>query len=112
MSTKNIAIERAVVLLNAAGVHYKIVAPDGQEFGDLETKPVGSYKKTGIKYKSIYHEKMAAMNVGDVAEFKPVDGMPVSNLRGAIASHASASWGKGGHISSIKGDTVELLRVQ
>lgn len=111
MSTQNIAIERAIQLLNAAGAQFKIIAKDGAEYGALQTKEVPKRMRSGFDFKAIYQPEMRHMKPSDVVTISAPSGMPVELLRGAAAAFASTQWGNGAHISSVKGSDVEILRV-
>jgi hypothetical protein len=67
MSTQAVAIQRAITLLNAAGADYKIIAPDGTEYGALLAQKAQKIKRkrTGVDFKSIYRPVMDQMQPGD-----------------------------------------------
>ncbi|MFZ6731955.1 hypothetical protein ACO0LG_08560 [Undibacterium sp. Ji42W] len=107
-NTKDIAVQRAVSLLNASGAKYKIIF-EGQEYGELVAVELNKHKQVRTnKFAYLYKERMAEMQPGDVVQFehdKP------EALRSTISARAAQLWGPGAHISTCKDGKVELLRV-
>lgn len=110
MDTQNIAITRAITLLKAAGAQFFIIGADGEQYGELP-KPKITRQKSGIDFKAIYYPVIGEMQPGDVCSVRAPEGISTEKLRGAMSGFASQNWGNGNHISSIKGDVVEILRV-
>lgn len=114
MSVKQKALEQALKTLAALSCQYKVITPEGQEFGELEVqtqhkrtrtpkRPYGTF----TKYLSPLMEPMQA---GDViiipsGEFEPAE------LQSAVTSSACNRWGKGNYVSTVNGRAVELLRI-
>ncbi len=106
-------IETAARNLRSAGCQFAILKPDGEVLGDLQLAP----KKTGIKRHRMnnfivtgYHERVDAMQPGDVQVFEVGD-FDAEQYRGAISARASTVFGKGNSTSTIEGKEIQLLRL-
>ena len=114
--TKTIA--RAVEMLNAAGAQFKVISPDGTEFGKLEVAPEKkkSFRFAHGEIKAIYVDILEPLKVGEVATIKNPDTnkYDVEDIRGSAASWAGKHWGLDSHTSTIDRtfNTVEILRVK
>lgn len=111
MDTKKVAVNRAVQLLIAAGAQFKIIAGD-QEFGDLQVVHPPKRKSSGIDFASIYKPVLEDMPTGDVRQVVAPSGMDAGRLRSVICGYVHGKWGAGSCITSVKGQVVEILRVQ
>ena len=114
--TKTIA--RAVEMLNASGAQFKVISPDGTEFGKLE---VLAEKQKTFRFKRgeirmIYSSALESLKVGEVATIKNPDPTKydVEDIRGSAAAWAGKNWGNDAHTSRIDRDfnLVEILRVK
>ena len=108
-NVKEIAIQRALTLLNSAGAKYKVIF-EGAEYGELiaVTKPDKKPRVKQNDFASLYIDKLKAMQVGDVNVWEHDN---PEGLRSAITATSSRLWGNGSAISRVFGKTVELLRV-
>ena len=114
--TKTIA--RAVEMLNASGAQFKVISPDGTEFGKLEV--VAEKKKTFRfergEIRTIYLSALESLKVGEVATIKnpDINKYDVEDIRGSAAAWAGKHWGIDAHTSTIDRtfNTVEILRVK
>lgn len=106
-------IPQAMNLLTAAGCQYKIISPDGTEYGQLEsvkpkkrhhTVPPGTYAKYFVPF-------LQDVKIGDVAciPFGPHDKKALS---GAVTAWCSDRWGKGSYKSCSAGDHYQVLRCE
>lgn len=113
---------RAINYLNALKVDYKIIAPDGAEYGNLEVVPkndkAGRRSRSRTKYgmyASLYKTAILNAKPGDVLSFSLKDIQAgegdMRSLRSAVTAYASAQWGNGSYVSSSRDDTIEVLRV-
>lgn len=120
--TKQIALDRAVLLLKAAGVQYGILLPDGSTVGELQiVKPKPDkkvkFKSLGYDYTPIYKIVFETMQPGDCYTFElPADApkeVTTARLSAALSGAAGWKWGKGSNIvRQIPGTRkVEVLRV-
>lgn len=114
--TKTIA--KAVELLKASGAKFKVISPNGEEFGELEV--VAAKQKT-FRFAhgevcNIYRAQLSSLAVGDVATIVNPDPTKydLEDIRGSAASWIGKHWGTDAHTSTIDRtfDTIEILRVK
>lgn len=113
MDVKTKAITQAARLLTAAGAQFKIIAPDGAEFGDLEvaepkaraTRRHNVYAVTG------YIQKIDAMAVGDVVTLEPPTPEDLDGFRSAVCGSAGRAFGNGNYTTATNAGAVEVLRI-
>lgn len=113
--TEQIAIDRAITLLRSLKAQYKIILPDGTEYGELtvaKAKAKRTFKHPHGMMSAYFQPLVKDMKPGDVlvidaSIYGPVD------LRATLSGWCSARWGKGNVITSINHETnsVEVLRV-
>ena len=114
--TKTIA--KAVELLKASGAQFKVISPNGEEFGELEVAPEKSkhFRFTRGELSSYYKPLLENLKVGEVATFKNPDPTKydIEDFRSSACSWISKEWGLGAHTSTIDRDfdTLEILRVK
>lgn len=119
---KQVALDRALQLLRAAGVQFGILMPDGSMLGDLQVvKPKkerpAKFRQTGYDYTPIYKHVFDTLNPGDSYMFElPADAPPeitTTRLSSALSGSGSFRWGKGSCIvRQVPGTRkVEFLRV-
>jgi hypothetical protein len=108
------SIESAIRLLNAAGCHYKVISPNGDQYGGLEVvtrkkKQINPNRNYGElrKYYDMFMKYDAS--VGDVIEI-PSGKYPPEDIRGGICAKLTTIWGKGTYVSAIVEDKVQILR--
>lgn len=122
MDIRTQAIQKALPFLKASGARFKIIAADGQEFGDLEVVVERKIKRPR-KYnfrQTGYLEIVEKMQDGDSYVFKTPEGAPLKNFHSAIASHAGQVFGvkkKTGKdhfmaTTNKETNTVELLCIE
>ena len=111
-------INRAIEMLAAAGAKFKVISPDGAEFGALEVVKHADKKKV-FKYKhgtlrDIYIPCLASLKAGEVAQIKVPSGIELEDVRGAACAWMSTHWGNETYTSGIDKtfNTVEILRVK
>ena len=110
------AISKAHELLKASGAKFKIISPDGTEFGDLE---VAAEKKKHFKYefgalRKVYVPYIEALKTGEVAQIKVPTDFELEDVRGAACAWMATNWGNGTYTTTIDRDfdIVEVLRVK
>ena len=114
--TKTIA--KAVELLKASGAKFKVISPNGDEFGELEVAPEKqkTFRFTRGELSSFYKPLLENLKVGEVATFKNPDPAKydIEDFRSSACSWISKEWGIGAHTSTIDRtfDTLEILRVK
>ena len=112
MSIQNVALMRAINILNATKCQFKVIAPDGSQYGDLQVVQKKKSKRRSpgfIKhYFNVYN-----MKVGEVAAFKPDgDVMPDMNeLKKVLGKHIYNLFGKGSAVFNEVDGTLEVMRV-
>lgn len=118
--TQQEALNRALVLLKAAGVEYAIRTNDGQVYGDL---PIGvpevpkKFKRNTdpalIELRRQQQQVLITMQPGDCKRF-PVGEYNVQLIRSGLTGWCNHHWGSGGHISTLHKETneIEILRVE
>lgn len=112
-------VERAVAFLNAAKVDYKVILPDGTEYGDLEVvvhkKRTRTQRVAHGTMTALYKDKVRDAEIGDVIQVAIKDieavGAKTESLRSAATAYASMTWGNGTYASVITDTHVEILRI-
>lgn len=122
MSIQNIAIQRAIALLNASGAEYIIRPKEGDDIvrGSLQlyVPPVVPERKRIQRvpmgfYKAIYDPMVANMQPGDVWSYVCPPEIDIDGLRSAVSSELNKHFGNGNGMTTIDKKTrkVEALRV-
>jgi hypothetical protein len=104
-------------LLEKWGAQYKIILPDGQEFGALEVAPPPKARKRVAgpypygTLQAYFKPMLAPLGAGDVVtipcgEFEP------DRLRSAISAWGAVHWGKGNCNTYANKEThaIEVMR--
>ena len=120
LDIQKIAIARLIKALDGADASYKIILPDGTEYGTLETKPVKVKKPKGSRaspyprgeLSGYIQPFLADLAAGGVAAI-PYGKYPGTLLAARCYSFAFDSWGKGNAMGSRndKTKTVEIMRL-
>lgn len=120
-SVTEVAVTRAETLLRAVKAKYIIQLADGSVIsqGGLELVTPKSTKRQrrdpsvpyGAYTSLICASGFDQMQVGDVIAINTT-GFDVEAVRGVVSARASKRWGNKACISSVKGTTIEVLRVQ
>lgn len=120
LDIQKIAIAKLINALDGAKASYKIILPDGTEYGTLETKPVKASKLKGTRASPYPRGELSAyikpfiadLAVGGVAVI-PYDKYPGSLLAARCYSAGFDLWGKGNVMGSRndKTKTVEIMRL-
>jgi len=115
--TKTIA--KAVELLKASGAQFKVISPNGDEFGELEVAPAKGKKTFRFgrgELSCIYKPTLETLKVGEVATIKNPDPnkFDIEDIRSSACSWISKSWGTDAHTSTIDRtfDVLEILRIK
>jgi len=109
---------RAIDLIKALGCTYKIIAPDGQEYGDLKvlvpkTGKAGKRAPRKHPYGAVIahvrqHLDMDA-EVGIVQEVA-CGSLDPETVRSSICAVLTAAWGKDTYTTATQPGTVEVMR--
>lgn len=118
MSLQQVALERAINMLKAVGAQYKIIASDGQEFGELEAV-VPKQRKRKVYLRPVgelhayYSPFIVNVQPGETVQipFGPYD---AEDVRGPITAWCCSHWGKGNYMTVVNREKrcVEVLRAK
>lgn len=110
----------ALKRIDNLGVQYKIIAPDGAEYGTLvavQPTPEKERKRQPPKYERNALRNhvlgfIGTMNPGDEV-FVPVGDFDVKAVQSSLSSRAGTLWGEGNYLTSrdSKRSGVTILRV-
>lgn len=106
-------LQRAVKFITAIGCSFKVITPDGVEFGDLEV--VAAKTRASMKFKKgvirnhyrpqlNIHAKIGDVQVIECGEFDH------ETIRGGICSMLTGAWGKGTYTTSASENQVHVMR--
>ena len=114
MDVKQIAVERAIKMLDAAGAKYAIVLPDGTRLGVLQVAepkvlPLRRAKvNPGITaYVKVF---LAPMQVGGEVTVPTTPEFSLVSIQTACAQSAGALWGRGNFVTHRVENGVQVLR--
>lgn len=117
MSTQSIAVSRAIALLNAAKVQYKILTEDGAEYGTLQVvypkQKKRIYTRPRGEMRDYYLPFVKDQQPGETVRI-PFGPYEAEDIRGPLCGYCSINWGNGSYITTIDriGSFVEVLRVE
>ncbi len=112
MEIKEKTMIRGIAMIDAAGCRYKIIAPDGREYGDLAVvAPKKFTRKNNFAKSTGYINSLKDMKIGDAREFAAPDGTSVVAFRAAIGGSANGFFGKGNYTTTIRDQKVQILRI-
>ena len=107
-------IAKLTKLMYALGCVYKIITPDGKEFGSLQVqttpqKRKGRYPRGELRN---FYQKQINQNaaIGEIQIIEP-GSYPIEMIRGGVGAMLNGMWGPGSYVTSIKNKCVELLRI-
>jgi hypothetical protein len=110
------SIQQWAAMMNKWGIQYKLVLPDGQEFGTLEVvKPKSKGRRASPfpvnTLRDYFLPFIGTLQAGDVVTV-PFSQFEGERLRGAISAWAITHWGKGTCTTYLNHDAghVEVLR--
>lgn len=109
-------VQRATVMFDALGIKYKLIAPDGQEFGDLEVVTPKVRTRQPNKYphgevRSWYgayidlNAKVASVQVVPFGVYQPEE------VRNGVTAWLSKQWGNGNYTTHVGKTGVEVMRL-
>ena len=114
------ALKRLINTLNGMQAQYKIILPDGTEFGDLRIAPPEEPKRKRSRssfpigaLQKYFQPILEGLKPGQSVEI-PADKFPLESLRGAMTAWAGKTWGKNTFISHANKDkgVVEFLKME
>lgn len=114
-------LARALNVLNGLGAQFKIILPDGTEYGDLVAAPKKEEKKRKRNpspypigaLQSYFQPILEALKPGAAVEV-PADKFDIESLRGSMTAWAGKTWGRKTFISRTDKtkNVVEFLRME
>lgn len=119
MNVKQIAIDRAVAMLKAAGTKFVILNEDGDKIihGDIDIAEPVERKRRLNKDRprgaliNHYGPFVTPLKPGDCATI-PRGDFNIRELRSAISAYACHNWGKKSAVVATNGDDgIEILRI-
>jgi hypothetical protein len=109
-------LQRAIKFIDALGCSFKIITPDGEEFGVLEVKATKDRKRAPLRYAygeiaKFYKPQLnLAAEIGDVQEVA-IGKFSCEDIRSGVCSVLSKEWGKDTYTTNMTGVSVEVLRI-
>jgi len=108
-------IASAVRLLNATGAKYKVIAPDGTEYGDLVIQTEKPRVRVTTHERGYYNDHitpfLGGVKPGDVVTIPYKAGSTPIEMRSVATAKCHQLWGKGSYTSSVGKHGVEILRI-
>ena len=108
-------LQRAVKFIDALGCTYKIITPEGEEFGTLEVKPTKDRKRAPLRYpygeiSKFYKPQLNLQaEIGEVQEIA-IGKFTAEDIRNGVSSMLSREWGVDTYTTNINNSAVEILR--
>lgn len=121
MEVKTIALKHALKYLKAADVKFAVIDQNGVKHGDLEIATPKEQRRQPSRFPRgafIGHflPMVKDMKAGDsvLVPFGPFgqDNQTKEQLRSALSSHCSGTWGNKTYITHTTPQGIELLRVE
>lgn len=114
------ALTRLITALDGMQAQYKIVLPDGTEYGNLRIAPPEEPKRKRQKspypigaLQNYFQPFLDGLKPGQAVEI-PSNGFRIESLRGAMTAWAGKTWGKNtfiSHANKEKG-VVEFIKME
>lgn len=107
---------RSIKLIQSLGCSFRIIAPDGESFGELEvvkTKPPRIRAERKYPYGSLtkHIQRCVDLNAGIGAVQKiPCDEFDVETLRATACNILTKAWGTDSYVTMARGDYFEVMR--
>lgn len=116
-TVKQVALDKAIRLLDSLKLEYVILTPDGDSIvqGDIEvSSKKHKRRKSDVPYgtySTLFRSHgVDDMDIGDVLTI-PCGSFDPLIIRKTLAAHAANKWGGGSVVTSINGNDVEVMRV-
>ena len=109
---------RSIRFIEGVGCKFKIIAPDGLEYGDLEVKPIKGGKRAAHKHprgevRGFYAPQInLGAPVGSV-QVVQIGDYEAEDIRSGLCSYLSTTWGKKTYTTchGKDGKSIEVLRI-
>jgi hypothetical protein len=108
------ALHRHVAFIAALGCQFKIMAPNGEEFGSLAVVPPKPKRKFAHKRGTLIDYFKPQINLdAEVAETQTIvcGSYEPEQIRRGVCSVLSKAWGKESYETSLEGKKVKVLRL-
>lgn len=105
------AVKRAISILQAVNAKFKVITVDGEEFGELEVVAPRTRRKINNFSSTGYTKVLDALQPGEVAVLEIPPGVPAESFRKPICGSAGRRFGNQNYMTTITGNTVEILRI-
>lgn len=117
-SIREKSMDIALNILKGVNAKYKILLPDGTEYGELEVQENKARKRRAVldgrKYGELvlyYRPLIEHMKISDIVVV-PFNNYRPDALSGAISAWACTHWGKSSVITSKSDTAIEVMRVK
>ena len=104
-------------MLEASGAQFKVISPDGTEYGALKVEaPRKKKMNPNREYGELraYYDQYMNYNapVGTVIQIPKDPRYSSEEIRGGVCAKLSTRWGKGTYTTAVaKNGTVEIMRI-
>lgn len=106
-------VQRSLAFFDAVGIKYKLIAPDGQEFGTLQVQPLKTKAERrhphGEMSKWYRNQFDFASGIGQVQTIQAGQ-YTREEIRGGICAMLTKAWGKGTYTTNLTATAVEVMR--
>lgn len=103
-------LTRAINFIAAVGCKYKIITPDGQEFGELQiAKRCRTYDYGVLRQHYKPQLNMDAV-IGEI-QFVDCGELAPESVRSGVCAYLTDHWGPSTYVTTIKDSIVEILRI-
>lgn len=113
---QQVAITRALAILNALNVAYRAIDEDGNEY--LSDRPLpqndvssaSQHRKTSRKH--LYLPYLEGIEVGEIRTVPATNEVAAHHFQAIVASYMLSTYGKGAHTSARNKDgSIDVLRM-
>jgi hypothetical protein len=108
-------LQRSINYMTAIGCTFKIITPEGEEFGTLEVVVHKPRTRAPLRHRfgaiSDWYKPQINLDaeIGDVQVIK-FGGFLMDEVRSGVCSMLSKRWGKDTYTTNILADSMEVLR--
>ena len=106
---------RAIDLIKALGCTYKVITPDGEEFGELQVAAPKTGKRAPRKHPygavvAHVRKRLDMDSAVDVVQEVECGVLDPEVVRSSICTVLTAAWGKDTYTTATQPGTVEVMR--
>ena len=107
-------LNKMMTLMTAMNCQFKIITPDGQEFGDLEIATTTPGRNLKYPYGTLsgFYRPLINLDakIGEVQIIDPGQ-FEAEEIRSSASSYLTKKWGKGNYTTSITKGMIEIMRI-